>query len=169
MDKLIGFLISLVVGLVAGFLLSAWIACGYGITTAAMTPKLNVGDTVFVNRNSQDVPERGTLMLIQVPDGEAQIIRRLIAFPGEEIKIENGAVFINGQRLEENYLIPDNVAKGEILPPQIFFGPITVEEGALFFLADDRTQTLDSREFGCVKKSALLGKVWTLFGQPIVL
>lgn len=169
MDKLIGFLISVVVGAVAGLLLSAWIACGFGITTDAMAPKLSAGDTVFINRTSKDIPKRGTLMLIQVPKSETQIVRRLIALPGEEIKIENGAVFVNGTMLEERYLMPDNVAKGELIPPQIFFGPITVEEGGLFFLADDREQTMDSREFGSIKESGLLGKVWTLFGQPIIL
>lgn len=169
MDKLFGILISILVGAVAGLLFSAWIACGFGITTDAMTPKLKTGDTVFINRSSKEIPERGTLMLIKVPGGEAQIVRRLIALPGEEIKIESGVLFINGQIMSENYLTPDNVAKGELLPPQIFFGPIIVEEGGLFFLADDRTQTLDSREFGSVKKSDLLGKVWTLFGQPVVL
>jgi signal peptidase I len=152
MDKLLKFgIVAAVAG--AGMLAaSAWIACGFVITTDAMAPKLHAGDMIFVNRLAKGVPNRGALMLIKVPDSEFQIVRRLIAFPGEEFKIENGEVFIDGKRLLEPYLTADDAVRGEILPPPIFYGPITVEEDGLFFLADTRFGELDCREFGSIKQ-----------------
>ena len=169
MDKLFKFGIVAFAVSAATLAASAWIACGFVLTTDAMAPKLHEGDTIFINRLSKSVPKRGTLMLIRVPGTETQIIRRLIALPGDKIKIENCQVFINETSIPEPYLRVSGVVQGELIPLPIFFGPITVESDGLFFLADTRDGVTDSREFGSVKEEHLLGKVWCLFGRPVIL
>ncbi len=89
-------------------------------------------------------------------------IKRVIGLPGEQVKIEGGKVYINGQELQENYLreglqTPTNVGKG------ISFSNITVPEGYVFAMGDNRTQSTDCRSFGCIPINKIESKVWIRF------
>lgn len=80
-------------------------------------------------------------------------IKRVIALPGEHVKIENGKVYINGNELEEDYLKDDVVTETE------GFYDFIVPEGYIFAMGDNRSKSTDCRELGCIPINKLEGIV----------
>jgi len=91
--------------------------------------------------------------------GKDSYIKRVIGLPGEHVKIENGKVYINGEELGEEYL-QDNVVTGDLNGP---YTDLTVPEGCLFVMGDNRAQSTDSRRFGCIPLEKVEAKVWIRF------
>lgn len=91
--------------------------------------------------------------------GKTSYIKRVIGLPGEHVKIENGKVYINGNELDEPYL-QDTVITDSL---QGCFTDITVPEGCLFVMGDNRSQSTDSRRFGCIPLEKIESKVWIRF------
>jgi len=86
-------------------------------------------------------------------------IKRVIALPGEHVQIANGKVYINGKELQEDYL-QENViteAKNENLTDFV------VPEGYIFAIGDNRQNSTDCREFGCIPINKIESKVWIRF------
>ena len=87
-------------------------------------------------------------------------IKRVIGLPGEYIEIKNGSVYIDGKRLQEDYLpqglVTDIVQGG---PNDEFFTNFTVPENHVFALGDNRPGSTDCRSFGCVPLEKIEGTV----------
>ena len=87
-------------------------------------------------------------------------IKRVIGLPGEYIEIKNGNVYIDGKRLEEDYL-QDGVATDMVQgnTNEVFFTDFTVPENCVFVMGDNRTGSIDSRAFGCIPLEKIEGTV----------
>ena len=123
----------------------------------SMQPTLENGDWIVVCR--LDRPERGDVIVTNTNNrANARLIKRLIAVGGDTVDVdyETGTVYVNGQAVEESYL-PDRTIRGG----DVQF-PLTVPDGCVFLLGDNRTESMDSRysEIGCIPQSDLLGTVW---------
>lgn len=94
--------------------------------------------------------------------GKESYIKRVIALPGEHVKIENGKVYINGEELAEEYLKSDVVTKVESKDYN-YFNDFTVPEGYVFAMGDNRRQSSDCRAFGCIPVEKIESKVWIRF------
>lgn len=99
--------------------------------------------------------------------GKISYIKRVIGIPGDHIKIENGNVFRNGEIIQEDYLqsgVITNNGKG-------ICTDIIVPENCVFVMGDNRSQSTDSRCFGCIPLEKIESKVWiriwplNLFGK----
>ena len=92
--------------------------------------------------------------------GKRSYIKRVIGLPGEYIEIKNGLVYIDGERLEEDYLpkgmITDMVQSGG---DESFFTNFTVPENCVFAMGDNRTGSTDCRAFGCIPLEKIEGTV----------
>lgn len=80
-------------------------------------------------------------------------IKRVIALPGEHVKIENNKVFINELELNEEYLDDDVVTESSV------FYDFIVPEGYFFAMGDNRTKSTDCRALGCIPFDKLEGIV----------
>ena len=93
-------------------------------------------------------------------NGKKSYIKRVIGLPGEYVEIKNGNVYIDGKKLEENYLpsgmITDMVQGSR---KEGFFTNFTVPENCVFALGDNRTGSTDCRLFGCVPLEKIEGTV----------
>ena len=98
---------------------------------------------------------------------KTSFIKRVIALPGEHVKIEDGKVYINGIEIEEPYLnkgIQTDVQNSVI-------NDFTVPEGTVFLMGDNRPNSTDCRSFGCIPLNKIESKVWiriwplNLFGK----
>lgn len=102
-------------------------------------------------------PQRGDIVVLHPPvDPGKPYIKRVIGLPGERISIHDGSVFINGDRLQEDYL--DGLAtswSGSLGQEEI-----TVRDGYVFVMGDNRGNSTDSRIFGEVAIDQLIGKAW---------
>ena len=80
-------------------------------------------------------------------------IKRLIALPGDHVKITGGSVYINGEKLEEAYLSSDVVTESSN------YNDFIVPEGYIFAMGDNRQNSSDCRNFGCIPYKKIEGKV----------
>ena len=81
--------------------------------------------------------------------GKRSYIKRVIALPGEHVEIKDGGVYINGEKLQEDYLqdgiVTDVTGVG--------FSDFTVPENCVFAMGDNRNHSTDCRSFGCIPVS----------------
>lgn len=104
-------------------------------------------------------PQRGDVIIFRSPQNKEQdYIKRVIALPNETIRIENGSVFINNQKLNEKYLPLEYFTSAGtfLLEAQEFTVPIN----EFFVLGDNRSHSSDSREFGPIKKEEIIGRAF---------
>jgi len=95
-------------------------------------------------------------------DGQVEYVKRVIAVEGDEVDFEkeSGQLLINGDALEESYIYTQTHPTSD----KVQF-PLTVGKDQVFVLGDNREESLDSREFGCVDVSDITGRVILHFGQ----
>lgn len=123
----------------------------------SMTPTLHDGEQYFINLLVYRLraPEPGDIVALRLPGEETLSVKRVVALPGDVVQIKDGAVFVNGRRLAEDYLPPRTMTDGGALGA----APYRVAEGCYFVLGDNRTHSADSRSFGAVERRALVGRV----------
>ena len=82
-------------------------------------------------------------------------IKRVIGLPGDYVEIKDGAVYINGEKLQEDYLQPGVVTDVS----ESGFDDFVVPENCVFAMGDNRNHSTDCREFGCIPLEKIEGKV----------
>lgn len=92
--------------------------------------------------------------------GKKSYIKRVIGLPGDYVEIKDGSVYINGEKLKEDYLksgvVTDMVQGGSDVS---YFNNFTVPENYVFAMGDNRTGSTDCRAFGCIPLEKIEGKV----------
>lgn len=125
----------------------------------SMNPTLQNGEYVLVSRLAYKTgaPERGDIIVFSFPMDERQdLIKRVIGLPGETITIQDGAVFVNGRKLQEPY----------IAQPPAYSGEWIVGEGQLFVLGDNRNDSKDSHQWGLLPIENVIGKALLIYWPP---
>jgi signal peptidase I len=120
----------------------------------SMLPRLEDRDRLFINKFVYRISaiERGDVVVFRYPrDPEKSYIKRVIALPGDRLRIDRGVVWVNGQRQVENY-VPDEYRDSRSL------AEIVVPEESYFMMGDHRSISSDSREFGPVERQLIYGK-----------
>jgi signal peptidase I len=127
----------------------------------SMAPTLHSGDQVLVDKRAyrHRLPRRGDLVVFRAPRTGDVTLKRAIGLPGDSVAIEDGRLVVNGRRQNEPYTDPDAI-------DSVFFGPVRVRPGTVFFLGDNRLDSTDSRDFGAVPAGDLIGRVRGLIWPP---
>lgn len=133
----------------------------------SMEPNYHDGEYLLTDKLSYRFkePQRGDVVVFEPPvSPDEEYIKRIIALPGETISVNNGNYYINGKKLNEDY-IPDNIyTKGkEFLSNNTV---ITVPPGSYFVSGDNRESSSDSRYWGFVTKDKITGKAWFIYWPP---
>lgn len=81
-------------------------------------------------------------------------IKRIIGIEGDSIRIVDGKVYLNGEKINEQYL------KDDMKTIQVNFSNVVVPKGYVFVMGDNRSSSIDSRTFGCIPVEKIEGKVW---------
>lgn len=126
----------------------------------SMEPNLHDNQRLIIEKISYyfHPPRRGDIIVLRLPNRRSDpLIKRVVALPGEMVEITDGKVLINGQVLDEPYL---NQATYQGMPPQV------VPENEVFVLGDNRGFSNDSRSFGFVPFSDIIGRAWFRYWPP---
>jgi signal peptidase I len=132
----------------------------YTFSSKSMLPTIQPGDFLFVSTFSYGFasPRRGDLIAFFPPDGDDKsYVMRVLAEGGESIAITDGAVLISGKPVKEVYLFKELVTA----PYSVHMETQVVPEGYVFVLGDNRDNARDSRFFGALPRSRVIGKVVT--------
>jgi signal peptidase I len=140
-----------------------WVMAGYiflytgkvaavEVISGSMEPTIMTGDRILVKRFIEGVPQRGSIVVLNSPDDNGpDLVKRIVAVPGDEVKMRNGALFVNNH--------PDHAMEGYIHLTVDDF-TLVVPEHQYFVLGDNRDRSYDSTEFGPVDRSLINGIVW---------
>ena len=146
---------ALVFGFVRPFVVEA-----YRIPTESMVPTLEVGDRILANKFIYHFtePERGDIVVFDSVDKEDDqtLVKRVVGVAGDEIQVEDGVLFVNGEAQDEPYL-------NQELPFRGSYGPMEVPEGHIFVMGDNRGNSADSRVFGPLPLENLQGEAFVRF------
>ena len=146
------------------------------IPSGSMEDTLLIGDHLIMSRIGYDAgipftnihlplwrnPKRQQIIIFKPPFDPAQpdYVKRVIGLPGDEVDVRDGSVWINGQRLRENYTLgPTDPAPPGQAPrgyEDVKF-PYKVPENCYFAMGDNRENSYDSRFWGCVPRKDILG------------
>ena len=147
--------------LIAALVIKTFLFQAFFIPSPSMTPTLQIGDRVLVNKVSYDFGDigRGDVIVFtrpaRAPRSEVdEFIKRVIGLPGDQLEAIDGVVHVNGEPLDETYL--ETGAPTNNLPLTI------VPAGHVFVMGDNRTNSTDSRIFGPVDQDLIVGKAFLL-------
>jgi len=144
--------------LLVAFIIKTFLLQAFYIPSLSMSPTLKVNDRVLVNKLSYDLHavNRGDVVVFLSPPNEGaktkDLIKRVIGLPGETVESRNGRMVIDGRVLDEPYLGAD-----------VFTGPVektTIPPGYYWVMGDNRTNSRDSRFFGPISKSLIVGRAF---------
>lgn len=125
----------------------------------SMEPTLHNGEFVIVNKMAYQFgePKHGDVIVFRYPrDPDQEYIKRVIGLPGDRVRIINGEVYVNDERIEEPYIAAAPRYQSE-------WG---VPEGSLFVLGDNRNNSSDSHNWGPVAMEYVIGRALFIYWPP---
>ena len=143
----------------AAFGVRAYVVQTYFIPSPSMEPTLMIGDRILVDKLSYHLHGvgRGDIVVFATPPKELadpaikDLVKRVIGLPGDVISSSGGRVYIDGKPLSEPWLPPGTVTTGitrQKVPPNEYF-----------VMGDNRSDSQDSRFFGPIPRSLIVGRV----------
>jgi len=157
------------------------------VPTGSMNPTIVEGDRILVDKLAYDFnlplthhslyrfadPERGDIVVFDSSAADKRLVKRVIGLPGDSIELRNNKLILNGKPAQysrlrqesEHLLITESLEKKHQIKIDVFnqsplsnFGPVTVPKGFYFVLGDNRDHSADSRYYGFIPRSEIVGK-----------
>lgn len=151
--------ITVVVALTIALIIRIFVAEPRYIPSESMFPTLETGDRLVIEKVGYKFhpPRKGDIIVFQPPemlrlignfDQSQAFIKRAIAKSGETVAVKDGVVYVNNQPLQEDYIAA---------PPDYELIPVTVPEGQLFVMGDNRNNSNDSHIWGFLPTENVIG------------
>ncbi|MGI6591258.1 MAG: signal peptidase I [Eggerthellaceae bacterium] len=153
-------LLMIVIVAVAYFALRTFVVGTYEIPSASMEDTIQIGDRIFSEKITYYTsdPQQGDIITFTDPqDSSRTLIKRVIAVGGQTVDLKNGAVYVDGKKLDEPYTEGKPSYPLETAPGVEITYPFTVPDGYLWVMGDNRTNSADSRYFGAIDKDSVTG------------
>ena len=163
--------IVVVVAVLVAVLLRTFVVQTFFIPSGSMEPTLQIGDRILVNKLSYHLHgvDRGDIVVFSRPPAENcggpevnDLVKRVIGLPGDVISLSGGYVYIDGKRLDESWLPASEqgiTSAGPTGTPSDLGHPYRIPAGDYFVMGDNRTDSCDSRYWGPISRSLIVGKV----------
>lgn len=155
-----------VVGVIV-LMVHAFVAEPHQVSGSSMVPNFLDGEFIITNKLATRFYgiKRGEIVIFKSPRDLGKVfIKRVIAIPGDSIKILGGKIYLNKTTLSERYLPPNTFTA-----PQAFLAEgeeIIIPDDQYFFIGDNRGGSSDSREWGPVKRELIIGQAWLRYWPP---
>ena len=170
---------AIVVAVILALFIRTFVVQAFKIPSGSMKDTLLIGDHILVNKFIYGVkapfmhktiipinqPQREDIIVFEFPeDPSKDFIKRVIGLPGDVVEIRNKKLFINGTPVDDRHGIhKDPKTFSARQQPRDNLGPITVPEGKLFVMGDNRDFSYDSRFWGFVDLVAVKGKAFIIY------
>jgi signal peptidase I len=157
---------TLVLTLIIFFVIQTFVAQPYRVQQVSMERTLEPDQYVLVDKLTPrfDAYKRGDVIVFNPPPNWVQAqgqpyIKRVIGIGGDTVELKGGKVLINGTALLEPYVYQED---GNSQPTDALIGVAkwVIPQGQLFLMGDHRSNSADSREFGPVDITAVIGRAW---------
>jgi signal peptidase I len=167
---LAGWAVSLALALLLAFGVRTFVFQAFWIPSTSMVPTLSVNDRILVLKaffNWHQLREGNIVVFTHPPRDHcagpagADLVKRVIALPGQTIYSADGILYVDGRRLREPYLPPDDPL-GLPIPAATRQDPFHVPPGEFYVMGDNRAISCDSRFWGPIKGSSIIGRAVTL-------
>ena len=166
-SHVIDFIQTLVVFGAIFALIYLFVAQPHKVSGNSMVPTFHNGDYILTDKLSYRLgePKRGDIIVLKNPRDESQdFIKRIMALPGDMIKVERNSVYLNGELLNEKYLpagIQTNSGSFLLEGTDVKVGP-----NQYFVFGDNRPHSSDSREWGAITREEIVGKTFFRYWPP---
>lgn len=169
LSSVLWFLGPVVVAVIAALLIKTYVVTPYVVPTGSMLETIQEGDMLLgecVTLHFQG-PEQGDIVTFLSPlDGET-LIKRVVAVGGQTVDLVDGAVYVDGERVDEpytggkpTYSLSDYAGSAGITYPYV------VPEGTVWVMGDNRTDSRDSRYFGPVDVDDVTSRALFIYWPP---
>ena len=157
-------LIVLAVAVVLSFVVRSYAFQEYSIPSGSMEPTLDVGDRIMVNKLSVDFGtiNVGDIVVFKAPPDVAKrcndpitdLVKRVIATPGDVINTVGNTIYLDGKKLHQDWTHYPALGVGGAIHD------FKVPAGQYFMMGDNHANSCDSRTWGTVPRSDIIGKVF---------
>lgn len=170
---------AIIVALLLALFIRTFVVQAFKIPSGSMIPTLLVGDHLLVTKFIYGVknpvngatwipvatPQREDIVVFRYPlDPSKDYIKRVIGVPGDIIEIVNKKIILNGKPFSDSHgVFLDSSIYPASMQPRDNFGPITVPDGKLFVMGDNRDNSYDSRFWRFVDTKDVLGKAFIIY------
>ena len=167
---------ALLVALVLALFIRTFVVQAFKIPSESMLQTLLVGDHLLASKFAYGVkvpfthtylwrgddPQKGDIIIFEYPNNPSvDYIKRIIGTPGDVIEVRDKQLYRNGQPVRESYV--RFTPPGIVEPVRDNFGPVTVPPDKFFVMGDNRDNSLDSRFWGFVDRTAIRAKAWRIY------
>jgi signal peptidase I len=191
-NQVVEFVLIVVLALALAFAIQAFVVKPYRIPSGSMEPTLQIGQRVLVDRLGNDFfpPTVGSIVVFHPPAGAqsqtcgvanlpadhlcprptpqeatgTNYIKRVVAGPGDRIAVRDGRVILNGKLQKEPYASVTGCTK--FTPDCNYPHAITIPAGHYFMMGDNRDMSDDSRFWGPVPRSWIIGEAFATYWPP---
>lgn len=143
-----------IISVMASFFIITFLYQPVKVEGTSMQPELRDQDRLFVNKFAYNFEKisRGDVVVFYYPrDTQKSYIKRVIGLPGDDIRIDDGHLYVNGEPVEESY-VPKRFRDSRSMPETV------VPPNQYFVMGDHRSISSDSRDFGPVTRKLIYGK-----------
>lgn len=165
----VDWIVVVAVALTVAFLVRGFLLAHFVVDGSSMDSTLATGDRVFVNKLSYRLhdPNRGDVVVLHQINGAAErdLIKRVIALPGETIQMTNCEIRITEVGATEPRILDEPYLDDAVISPTCGgdFDPVSVPAEHVFVMGDNRSGSQDSRNLGPIAESDLVGRAFVVF------
>ncbi|MEN8152672.1 MAG: signal peptidase I [Acidobacteriota bacterium] len=154
------YILNILAAAFISILLFTFLFTPYKISGNSMFPSLKNGQRVIISKifSINDL-KRFDIVVLKVSGNRTNIVKRIIALPGELFEIKKGDIYINNMKIKTPFL--KNF--GDVMFRSVNFGQLKIPERFYFTLGDNRDQSIDSRSFGPVNMEQIKGKAALIY------
>jgi signal peptidase I len=170
---------AIVIAILLALCIRTFVVQAFKIPSGSMLPTLQIGDHLLVNKFIYGIkmpftgkvilpwknPVRGDVVVFRFPkDRDIDYIKRVVGVAGDKVEIVHKKLMINDAEVVDLHAhFTSSAELGAGASPRDNFGPVTVPPGKVFVMGDNRDNSYDSRFWGFVDQSDILGKAFILY------
>ncbi len=170
---------AIVIAVLLAIFIRTFVVQAFKIPSGSMLPTLQIGDHLLVNKFIYGIkvpfsgktllslkePHRDDVIVFRFPkDRSIDYIKRVVGVPGDTVAIKNKKVIINGQPVPDKYAYHTSATiMNSATGPRDNMTPVTIPEGKVFVMGDNRDNSYDSRFWGVVDKADVRGKAFIIY------